>query len=135
MNQSDPPPYVSSHRYVIVDRSDFKDSNIQTDPSPNQMQIIDNHIVELKHRLECELRDIVHQIDKEMEALENRYIRDKSEIVCHRQRVVVDRLFQFQSFLVHTLAQRSKDMCDSTDIFIQDGWLWRMLNSVWTMLF
>ncbi len=129
MNPCEPPSYLESHRYVLVDRSELTDP----DPDMDQVQIIDQHIIRLRQRLDCELRDLVHGIDEEMKALESNYILDKKELLRHRQMVVTDRLVQFQSFLGHTLTQRSKGVCES--IHDQDGWLWCTLKRVWTMLF
>ena len=112
MNTCEPPPYLESHRYVLVDRSELTES----DPDPDQVQIIDQHIIGLRQRLDCELRDLVRCIDEEMEALESKYILDKRELLCHRQMVV-----QFRSFLGHTLIQRSKEVGEL--IQNQDGWL------------
>ena len=129
MNTCEPPPYLESHRYVLVDRSELTES----DPDPDQVQIIDQHIIGLRQRLDCELRALVRCIDDEMEALESKYLLDKRELLCHRQMVVTDRLVQFRSFLGHTLIQRSKEVGPS--IHDQDGWLWCTLKRVWTMLF
>ena len=126
MTTREPPPYLESHRYVLVDRSELTESSL------DQVQIIDQYVIGLKQRLDCELRDLVHGIDEELEALESKYILDKKELLCHRQMVVTDRLVQFRSFLGQTLIQRSNEVGEL--IHDQDGWLWCTLKRVWTML-